>query len=191
MNVVSPLPKQKEGGLPLRTISLGIGVGSIVLIIVTVLGLRLGVVSDSRMETVAPRAGMPAPDFTLQTSSGEMFQLSEIQGQPVWITFWTTWCPPCRVEMPDLQEAYQKAPPGRYEYIAVNFGEDIASVRRFLDEVGYSLPVAVDPTSQVSIDYGVLNLPTHFFIDENGIVREVYAGALSQHQIERRVSELW
>ena len=180
----------REGGPSLRDILLGVTVGAVVLAIVVLLGLRLGVASETGTASALPRAGMPAPSFALPTSDGGMFSLAEAQGQPVWLTFWATWCPPCRVEMPDLQEVYRESP-GRFRYVAANFGEEASVVRKFVEEIGYTLPVAMDPNADVAVQWGVLNLPTHFFIDSNGIVREVYAGALSRSQIEDRVGRLW
>src|SRR5690625_3123196 len=55
---------------------------------------------------VKPQEGFAAPDFTLQSLSGETVQLYENNGKPSLINFWASWCPPCKVEMPDLQEAY-------------------------------------------------------------------------------------
>src|SRR5690348_9880176 len=56
----------------------------------------------------APQAGFPAPDFTLQAQSGETYTLSELKGKAVLVNLWATWCPPCRAEMPAIQNIYDE-----------------------------------------------------------------------------------
>ena len=195
-NQVAPifeLPQEsQEQRFNKRDLILAVTTAAVILIVVVLLGFRLGVAAQIGAAAIGtPKVGTPAPDFTLPTTGGEIFSLAEAEGRPVWLTFWATWCPPCREEMPDLQETYNSQQSDRYRYLAVNFGEETSAVKGYVNEIGYTLPVGLDPAAITAMDYGVLNLPTHFFIDANGIVREVYAGALSHAQIEQRVAELW
>lgn len=173
----------------LRDLLISLTVAAIVLGSVILVGLQFG--GTALVGPGALRSGTTAPDLTLSMSTGESVTLADLRGKPVWLTFWATWCPPCRTEMPDLQEAYQTSAPGRYHYIAVNFGEDATTVIKFAREIGYTLPVAMDPFAESAVVYQVLNLPTHYFIDAKGTIREVYSGAMTKSQVETRVAELW
>ncbi len=168
---------------------IGLAVGVLVLGLVTLVGLRIGAAPQQGPDML--RVGAPAPDFSVPLTSGEKVRLAELRGQPVWLTFWATWCPPCRSEMPDLQAVYETSQPGRYQYLAVNFGESLPTVQAYLREIGYTLPVALDTTTEVFRQYRVLGLPTHYFIDERGFLAEVYVGVLSRSQMEQRIAELW
>ncbi|MBI4201284.1 MAG: TlpA family protein disulfide reductase [Chloroflexi bacterium] len=172
-----------------KKLAIGLLVGLGALASVVLVGARLG--SDPRVGPEPQKSGRPAPDFTLSMSTGETVSLADFRGDPLWLTFWTTWCPPCRTEMPDLQDTYQTSPPGRYQYLAVNFGEDPTRVGAFLREIGYTLPVAIDPSGDVALDYRVLGLPTHILVDTEGTVRRVYVGVLTRSQMEEWVNELW
>lgn len=174
-----------------RDAAIGFAVGAVLLGVVVLFGLRIEMSPGVSSGANALRVGALAPDFSLATTDGDTVRLAELRGRPVWLTFWATWCPPCRVEMPDLQEVYQASPPGRYQYVAVDLGEDIGTVQKFLRELGYTLPVALDTSGELALRYRVMGLPTHFFIDREGVLREVYSGVLSQSEMEERVAVLW
>ncbi|MBI4311618.1 MAG: TlpA family protein disulfide reductase [Chloroflexi bacterium] len=178
-----------ETRLRRRDVVIGIAAGALVLAVVAIFGLRMGATASKG--PTALQVGSPAPEFSLPMAGGETLTLADLKGRPTWINFWATWCPPCRTEMPDLQEAYAASPPGRYNLLAIDMGEDAASVQRYLNEVGYTLPVALDETGDVSLRYRVLGLPTHFFIDKDGVIKEIYVGALKPEEIRQRVAALW
>lgn len=142
--------------------------------------------------TEAPIVGHPAPDFTLQTAVGQTIALSEIVdeagalGQPVVLNFWASWCAPCRVEMPSLQQASIKYN-GRVAFIGINQGEDFATITDFGNEYNVTYPLLMDPDNRVNRLYEVSSLPTTFFVDQNGIVREVIIGILSEAVLQDRV----
>ena len=128
-----------------------------------------------------------APDFTLTDQYGVSHTLSDYRGKVVFLNFWATWCPPCRAEMPDIQklyEAYGSAEDAGVVILAVatpgvGGEEDEAGVIAFLEENGYTYPVAMDPTGQVLYDYGISAFPTTFMIDADGNVFGYVPGAMS------------
>jgi thiol-disulfide isomerase/thioredoxin len=142
--------------------------------------------------TEAPIVGYLAPDFTLQTAVGQTVTLSEIvdtataSGQPVVLNFWASWCAPCRVEMPSLQQA-SVTYNGRAAFIGINQGEDIPTITEFGNEYSVSYPLLVDPNSRISRLYQVNSLPTTIFIDQQGVVREVIIGILSEAVLQSRI----
>jgi thiol-disulfide isomerase/thioredoxin len=145
--------------------------------------------------TEAPIVGHPAPDFTLQTAVGQTITLSEItnqagsSGKPVVLNFWASWCAPCRVEMPSLQQA-SVTYNGRVVFIGINQGEDFATITDFGNEYHVTYPLLMDPDNQVNRLYEVNSLPTTIFIDQSGIVQEVVIGILSEAVLQDRVESM-
>jgi peroxiredoxin len=127
----------------------------------------------------APAVGHPAPDFTLTTLTGETFALSDLRGKPVVLNFWATWCPPCRAELPELQAAAERYA-GELVIAGVNQAETADSVARFADGLGLRFLVPLDTDAQVSRLYGARSLPTTFFIDRDGIVRQIQIGPVTE-----------
>jgi peroxiredoxin len=114
--------------------------------------------------------GDPAPDFTLQNLEGEPVSLSDYRGQGVMINFWATNCPPCREEMPAIERQYQQFKDQGIQILAVNIAESNLVASRFADRYGLSFPILLDKDRSVTQRYGVIPIPTSFFIDKNGIV---------------------
>ncbi len=139
--------------------------------------------------TEAPIVGHLAPNFTLQTPLGQEVTLRELAGQPVVLNFWASWCAPCRVEMPALQQA-SLTYNGRAAILGINQGETAKTVTNFGAEYGITYPLLVDTEQSVSLLYDVRGLPTTLFIDVDGIVREVVIGAVSQAVLQDRVENL-
>jgi peroxiredoxin len=131
-----------------------------------------------------------APDFTLQTPAGEEVRLSDYRGQVVLLNTWATWCPPCRAEMPDLEAYYQQHQVDGFVVLAVNSQENPDTVAAFLGEHDFTFPVLLDPEGEVMKEYGVLGLPTSFFIDRDGIMRGVWSGQLTPERLKELVNPL-
>lgn len=125
------------------------------------------------------QAPAEAPDFQLVNLEGETVALSDHRGSVVLVNFWATWCPPCRAEMPLLQEFAE-----RYDQqmvvLAVNSGEDEPVVRNFVETTGLDLVFLLDPTNSVATLYRVRGFPTSLFIDENGILQATHIGELDE-----------
>jgi peroxiredoxin len=139
------------------------------------------------------RVGGIAPDFSLPDLNGEMHSLGEHRGEAVILNFWTTWCPPCKFEMPALQQAFERHSDQGLVILAVNLTEsdDRDLVGPYREELGLMFPILLDQESQVSGDlYRVLGLPTSVFIDRSGIIREIYIGALPLDELEGKVQSI-
>ncbi|MCL4261933.1 MAG: TlpA family protein disulfide reductase [Anaerolineae bacterium] len=148
-------------------------------------------VADASVYTLteAPIVGHPAPNFTLQDSLGQEVTLHNLAGQPVVLNFWATWCAPCRVEMPALQQASVQYN-GRATILGVNQGEAARNVADFGAEYRISYPLLLDTDQEISRLYEVRGLPTTLFIDANGIVREVVIGTVTEAVLQDRVERL-
>lgn len=122
--------------------------------------------------------GVDAPDFTAELNNHESFSLSEQQGRVVLLNFWATWCSPCVEEMPALQQIYDEYGK-QVEVIAVNCAEDKKVVDRFIEEKGYTFPVAYDETNEIAEKYPSAGIPYTLVIGKDGRVTEVFTGAQS------------
>jgi cytochrome c biogenesis protein CcmG, thiol:disulfide interchange protein DsbE len=138
----------------------------------------------------APEVGRMAPDFTLLTADGIEVRLSELRGQVVLINVWATWCPPCRAEMPAIQAAYERYAPEGFSVLAVNVGEDPATVSAYMREVGLSFAAPLDRDGAVSLNYRVTAMPSSFFVDRRGVIRSIYRGPMSHRVISGSLEPL-
>ena len=136
-----------------------------------------------------PASGNPAPEIRFEDLSAAPVSLSEFAGRAVVLNFWATWCPPCRREMPMLDEFHAAYSSRGLSVIGLAIDEPPAQVRRFVESIGVSYPIWVDaPPSAPGFDrsrqvfsrYGGVGLPTTVFIDRKGIIRRIYVGELSR-----------
>jgi peroxiredoxin len=113
----------------------------------------------------------PAPDFAVPDLGGRAVRLSALRGKVVLVNVWTTWCPPCREEMPSMQKLYERMRGRDFELLAVSQDEGGQSVvEPFVKDMKLSFPVLVDPERQVGERFGVWGYPETFVIDRNGFV---------------------
>ncbi|QKY71608.1 TlpA family protein disulfide reductase [Lentibacillus sp. CBA3610] len=118
--------------------------------------------------------GKVAPDFEVETLSGDTFRLSDLRGRKVIMNFWASWCGPCKEEMPEMQAFYEDYG-DQVEVVAVNLtGNDssIEDVREYIDQNGYTYPVPLDKDSEIQDQYSIYNIPTTYFIGTDGKVQE-------------------
>lgn len=128
------------------------------------------------------------PSMPLVDLGGNAVDLAGLRGRPVWIVFWATWCPPCQSETPDLQRAWDLARAQGLAMIAVDVQEPESTVRDYVTTYGLGYRVALDTTGRAMKAWGVFGLPTHYFIDADGIVRDRVYGPLSLDGMLSRLS---
>jgi peroxiredoxin len=138
----------------------------------------------------APRIGAEAPDFSLRTIDGEEVKLSSLRGRPVMVNFWATWCPPCRAEIPEIVKLYRdKHSGGNFEILGVATQSNRETISAFATEFGMTFPLLPDVESRVTSLYHVLPIPTSFFIDKDGIIREMRVGVVDRETMEQWLVE--
>jgi cytochrome c biogenesis protein CcmG, thiol:disulfide interchange protein DsbE len=140
-----------------------------------------------------PLSGQPAPDFTLKTLDDSTITLSKLQGQPVLINFWASWCTPCRAEMPEIVRAYETHKADGLIVLAINmtFQDSLPEAQAFAKEFHMPFPVLLDDTGAVARDaYRVPVLPMSFFIDRKGVIVHRQIGAMNGKQIDTFVGEI-
>ena len=144
----------------------------------------------------APQEGFKAPDFTLSTPEGDSYTLSELEGRPILINLWASWCGPCRQEMPAMQKLYEEYEDDGFIVLAVNTTQqdNYEAAVGFANELGLTFPILMDIDGYVSDLYQLRATPTSFFVDTEGIIQEVVLGgpmaeALLVTQVENLLKE--
>ena len=134
----------------------------------------------------------PATDFEVTLLSGETFRLSEQKGKVVLMNIWATWCPPCREEMPDLVDLYNKYKDQGYVTLGVSIDEQGESVvHPFMEEYNVTYPMYIDADGTVMDKYGpTMGIPTTYIIGRKGNLRYFAVGALTKKELEPRIKEL-
>jgi len=141
----------------------------------------------------APQKGFLAPDFELKTTTGEAIKLSDLRGQAVLVNLWATWCPPCRAEMPAIEKVYNEYKDDGLVVLAVNmtYQDTFSNIAPFVDEYGLTFPILLDETGSVGKDYQLRSLPSSFFVDRKGIIREVVIGGpMAEALLRTRVEDI-
>lgn len=127
-----------------------------------------------------PRVGEVAPDLLMIGPEGTPVRLSDFRGQPVWLNFWGSWCPPCRAELPEIQTAYEQLSPRGVVLIALSIDQSRTAATEYARANGGTFPVYNVPSrALIAEQYDLRNVPTHLFIDANGVIQAVVAGSLS------------
>jgi peroxiredoxin len=139
---------------------------------------------------VAPEIGATAPNFIMETLDGRQIQLSELNGRPVLINYWVTWCIPCMEELPALDRLSEEFP--NLEILTVNGidQDDLATINQKIAELHLDLPVLLDENKSFWQDFQVLFLPTSFFIDQYGVIRHIQLGSLSEADLRQKIGLL-
>ncbi len=171
-------------------ILIGIGIGIVILF-----GFRSefvnipGSSSKQGVYPVAPNVDSPAPGFTLNSLSGEQISLEQYTGRPLMINFWATWCGPCRLEMP-LFQSYHEKYGTEFTILAVNVGETEAEVQAFVDQMSLDFDILMDKNGEVESLYRIRGYPSTYFMDEDGKIRILHLGMMSESQLIGYLEEL-
>lgn len=132
-----------------------------------------------------------APDFELLTLSGEKVRLSDYRGKKVFLNFWASWCGPCEIEMPYMENFYKRNKGlENVEILAVNMTKSEASigqVQEFADFYGLTFPVLLDSEGEVEKLYKVISYPSTYLINEDGVIVSGFIGSVNN---EEKVKEL-
>jgi peroxiredoxin len=134
------------------------------------------------------KIGDKAPDFELKTLTGETVKLSSYKGKKVMLNFWATWCPPCKAEMPEMEQFYKQSN-NDVVILAVNIDTQ-NDVKGFADKNGITFPILMDTDNQVNSTYQIISIPTTYFIDRNGVIKNKYTGSMKLDMMKQFTDEL-
>lgn len=158
--------------------------------------------SKSKEEILSEMMDNPMEDFETIDLNGNRIRLSDYKGKIIILNFWATWCPPCKEEMPMMQEIYDKYKDEDVVLLTVNStsvelrGENNSDkaetqVRKFINEIGYTFPVLLDKEDKAWEIYQQRGIPANYIIDKNGIIRYGFAGAFqSKEQMETLLNNI-
>jgi peroxiredoxin len=133
-------------------------------------------VADSQLTPIVRQP--PAVDFQLPDLQGKLFNLQDYRGKPVIINFWATWCPPCRAELPSMNRAWAKVK-NDIAMIAINVGEDEATINRFLQDYPIDFQVLLDKDTSILQHWPISGLPTSFVLSPQG---NIYYQAIGERE---------
>jgi thiol-disulfide isomerase/thioredoxin len=134
--------------------------------------------------------GQAAPGLKLPLVGGGEVDLAGYKGRPVILTFWATWCDPCRAEMPVFERAQQQYRDQGLAVLGVDFQEQDPQIQAFLAEIGVTFPSMVDRTGEVARQWRATGLPTTFLIDRQGIIQDVRVGAFTDDMLQAKLAKL-
>lgn len=157
------------------------------------IGGKTNLNTDSSQLKIGLEKGNLAPDFELQTLAGETYKLSDLRGKKVIVNFWATWCPPCRLEMPEMEEFYSKYKIEGIEILAINLTQEEknrADVQEFIKEFGITFPVPMDEKGEIGRLYYISSIPTSFVIDTQGVIREKIVGPMTFDWMKRTLGSI-
>lgn len=145
------------------------------LVFCILIGFPLNVGADYWADVGVVKMGekkpVPAPDFTLNSLNGKKVSLKDFRGKAVFLNFWATWCPPCVVEMPSMENLHKRFKDKGLVVIAVNSEESEKKVGKFIKKKGYTFLVLLDSDGSVTGEsYRAVGFPTTYLIDRRGMV---------------------
>ena len=162
----------------------------LVLALFAVLAYGLANRSTATGRSGMTRIGKPAPEFTMRLLNGGEFRLSDLEGVPLIINFWASWCPPCRQESPGFERLWRRYRDTGIQFVGVDIQDDESDAEAYVREFGLTFPNGLDPDGKITIDYGVIGLPVTFFVGSSGIVEGRWVGAIPEDKLEEWVRTL-
>ena len=135
----------------------------------------------------ALREGAEAPDFELTALDGKTVKLSDYRGKKVILNFWATWCPPCKAEMPHMQNFYEENKDKGVEILAVNLtnmDKGVDEVQKFVKEYGLTFTIPLDEEGVAGTTYQAFTIPTSYILDENGVITKKIVGPMDENMMK-------
>lgn len=149
--------------------------------------------SERVKNSIGLEEGKTAPDFKLETLSGETVKLSDYRGQAVLINFWASWCPPCKAEMPHMEEFYKENKEKQFTILAVNLtnmDRGMDEIQTFVNDYGLTFPILLDQDGKTGTEYQAHAIPTSYIVDQKGVIIHKITGPMSKDMMNDMISSL-
>lgn len=135
-----------------------------------------------------------APDFTVQDIDGNFVKLSDMLGTPVVVNFWASWCPPCKMEMPEFDKVWQEFEPNvAFMMVDLVDGQQETAEKgaEYVAEQEFSFPVYFDTAQEAAYVYGIRSIPTTLFIDSEGYIVTGAQGAIDEEALRKGIGLIY
>lgn len=138
-----------------------------------------------------PKTGYRAPQLSLLALDGQSYSLQSLNGKPVVLNFWASWCGPCQTEAPELVRLYDKYK-GEIEIYAINVtaSDSKQDAKAFADKYGFTFPILLDEKAEIAKTYGIHPIPTTFFVNGDGIIVDQVTGLIDPVSLENKFKQL-
>jgi cytochrome c biogenesis protein CcmG/thiol:disulfide interchange protein DsbE len=189
-------PRERSSAGRLRTLLVTAATGAIILLVAYLAdrpasgGSFTSVVLSGGASGPAPEVGKPAPDFTATTIEGAKVTLSRLRGHPVWLTFGAPWCQPCRAENPDVEAAYEQHRAQGLKVLAVFIQDSRSDIEEYAQRTGLTYAKVDDSSGRIASSYRIVGIPSHFFIDSTGILREIRISSLDPSAMNEDLAQI-
>jgi thiol-disulfide isomerase/thioredoxin len=185
---------------PSRTATL-LRVGVALIALMVVLLLLFGKKDNAESLTTSPdspssysatpsEVNYAAPELSLQNVNGTSESLADYRDRVVLVNNWATWCPPCKAEIPTLEEYYKAHSADGFVIIGIEAGEPQAEVSGFVKGAGITYPIWLDLENASLRAFGASGLPNSFVIDRKGTVRLAWVGEINRATLEKYVTQI-
>ena len=141
-------------------------------------------------DTGRPLVGQAAPDFRLNLLDGGSFAPADARGKVVVINLWSSWCPSCEEEMPDLQHVWENYRGKGATFVGVAYRDEESAVRNSLVQYGTTYAIGLDSGDRIAKQYGITGIPETFVIDLQGNVAYVHIGDVSGDVLAAEINSL-
>ncbi len=171
-------------------------------VVVVGLGVLIALGWSHHDVNLPPGVGGRMPEYAAPSLRGDTLRIDALRGKVVILNVWATWCPPCRMEMPSLERLYRRLGPRGLEVVAISVDElpgqlgGVEAVRpgvsTFINNMGVTFPVLLDPRGRIEDMFGITGLPTTLVIDRRGMIRDKVIGgrAWDQGDLAERIRQL-
>ena len=147
--------------------------------------------TQTELAAVPVKVNYPAPKLRLTDIHGTSSSLADLRGRVVLVNLWATWCPPCKEEMPALQDFYTKHKNDGFTIVAVNDGDPTSDVLQFVKDYELTFPVWLDPTYiGTEQAFKTLNLPSSYVINREGSIVLSWVGGINKKNLEKYVTPI-
>ncbi|MFX3647423.1 MAG: TlpA family protein disulfide reductase [Paenibacillus sp.] len=138
-----------------------------------------------------PRAGLLAPAFSLTAMDGKTYSVGGAKEKATFVSFWASWCEPCKQEAPELNKMAEKYKDKLDLYgVNVTSYDKLKDAKAFVDEYQLTFPIPLDEKGTVYAQYNGVAFPTNVLIDSRGVIQEIVLGILPEKELERKIKEL-